>query len=71
MNREQYMERLRHRLKRLPKEDYERAVAYFTEYFEEAGPEREAQAIEDLGSPELAAVQLIRVFAVGNADGAG
>lgn len=68
MNREQYMERLRHRLKRLPKEDYERAVAYFTEYFEEAGPEREAQAIEDLGSPELAADQIIRDFAVENAD---
>ena len=67
MNREQYMERLRHRLKRLPKEDYERAVAYFTEYFEEAGPEREAQAIEDLGSPELAADQIIRDFAVENA----
>ena len=67
MNREQYMERLRHRLKRLPKEDYERAVAYFTEYFEEAGAEREAQAIEDLGSPELAADQIIRDFAVENA----
>ncbi len=67
MNREQYMERLRHRLKRLPKEDYERAVAYFTEYFEEAGPEREEQAIEDLGSPELAADQIIRDFAVENA----
>lgn len=68
MNREQYMERLRHRLKRLPKEDFDRAVAYFTEYFEEAGPELEAQAIEDLGSPELAADQIIREFAVENAD---
>lgn len=67
MNREQYMERLQHRLKRLPKTDYERAVAYFTEYFEEAGAEREAQAIEDLGSPELAADQIIRDFAVENA----
>lgn len=67
MNRETYMERLRRRLKRLPREDYDRAVAYFTEYFEEAGPEREAQAIEDLGSPELAADQIIRDFAVENA----
>lgn len=69
MNREEYMKRLQHRLKRLPKEDYNRAIAYFTEYFEEAGPEREAQAIEDLGSPELAADQIIRDFAVENAAG--
>lgn len=67
MNRTEYMERLQHRLRRLPKEDYERAIAYFTEYFEEAGPEQEAQAIEDLGSPELAADQIIRDFAVENA----
>lgn len=67
MNREIYMERLKHRLKRLPREDYDRAVAYFTEYFDEAGPEQEAQAIEDLGSPELAADQIIRDFAVENA----
>ena len=67
MNRSEYMERLQHRLRRLPKEDYERAIAYFTEYFEEAGPEQEAQAIEDLGSPELAADQIIRDFAVENA----
>lgn len=67
MNRTEYMERLQHRLRRLPKEDYERAIAYFTEYFEEAGPERETQAIEDLGSPELAADQIIRDFAVENA----
>lgn len=69
MNREEYMKLLQHRLKKLPKEDYNRAIAYFTEYFEEAGPEREAQAIEDLGSPELAADQIIRDFAVENAAG--
>ena len=69
MNREEYMKLLQHRLRRLPKEDYNRAIAYFIEYFEEAGPEREAQAIEDLGSPELAADQIIRDFAVENADG--
>ncbi|MFG6331984.1 MAG: DUF1700 domain-containing protein [Lachnospiraceae bacterium] len=67
MNREEYIKRLRHRLKRLPKEDYDRAIAYFTEYFEDAGPQREAQAIDDLGSPELAADQIIRDFAVENA----
>lgn len=34
MNRTEYMEHLQRRLRRLPKEDYDRAIAYFTEYFE-------------------------------------
>lgn len=67
MNRAEYMKCLQHRLRRLPKEDYDRAIAYFEEYFEEAGPENERQAIEDLGMPDMAADQIIREFAVENA----
>lgn len=63
MNREEYMRTLGHRLKRLPREDYDKAMEYFVEYFEEAGPENEAQAIEDLGKPEAAADQLIQDYA--------
>ena len=48
MNRDEYMQCLKYRLRRLPKEDYDKAVSYFTEYFEEAGPENEAQAIRSL-----------------------
>lgn len=66
MTREVYMKCLRRNLRRLPKEDYARAIEYFTEYFEEAGPD-EQQAIEDLGTPEMAANQIIRDFAVENA----
>ncbi|BDF05843.1 DUF1700 domain-containing protein [[Clostridium] hylemonae] len=68
MNRADYMKSLEHGLKRLPKEDYDRAISYFEEYFEEAGPDNEKQAIEDLGSPALAADQIIRDFAVENAE---
>ena len=68
MNRNEYMQRLKDRLRRLPKEDYNKALSYFTEYFEEAGQENESQAIEDLGSPEMAADQIIRDFAMENAD---
>ena len=68
MNRDEYMKRLEYRLRRLPKEDYDKAVSYFTEYFEEAGPDNESQAIEDLGSPEMAADQIIRDFAMENAN---
>ncbi len=53
MNRNEYMQRLKDRLRRLPKEDYNKALSYFTEYFEEAGQENESQAIEDLGSPVI------------------
>ena len=68
MNRDEYIKRLEYRLRRLPKEDYDKAVSYFTEYFEEAGADKESQAIEDLGSPEMAADQIIRNFAMENAN---
>lgn len=67
MNKDEYMKCLTHRLRRLPKEDFDKAISYYTEYFEEAGPENEAQAIHDLGSPELAADQIIRNIAAENA----
>lgn len=66
MNREEYMKCLRYRLRRLPKEDFDKAVAYFEEYFEDAGPEAEQQAVKDLGTPESAADAIIRELAVQN-----
>lgn len=67
MGRAEYMRCLQHRLRRLPREDFDKAVAYFEEYFDEAGAENEEQAIEDLGMPDMAADQIIREFAVENA----
>ena len=64
MNKQQYMEQLKKRLRRLPEEDFERAVEYFEEYFAEAGVENEGKAIEDLGSPREAANQIIRDMAL-------
>ncbi len=66
MNREQYMNILKKRLKRLPREEFDRAVAYFEEYFEDAGAAYEQQAIEDLGTPEEAANQIICNIAIKN-----
>lgn len=66
MNREEYMKLLKKQLRKLPKEDFEKAVAYYEEYFDEAGAENERQAIEDLGSPEEAAGQIIRDIAINN-----
>jgi len=54
MNKQEYMNQLKDRLKHLPKEDFERAIEYYEEYFADAGPENEQKAIEDLGSPQEA-----------------
>lgn len=66
MNREIYMKSLRDKLSKLPKEDLDMAMEYFREYFDEAGPENEAQAIEDLGTPQQAAEQIIMDLAAKN-----
>lgn len=47
-------------------EDFNQAIDYFEEYFAEAGEENEQQAIEDLGSPEDAAKELIMNLAEKN-----
>ena len=59
MTRKEYMEQLRKYLKRLPKEDYDNAIEYFSEYFDEAGPENEQQVMEELGQPKEAARELL------------
>lgn len=66
MTKNEYMKTLSHNLRRLPKEDFDRALEYFEEYFAEAGEENEEQAIQDLGSPEEAAKELITTLAAKN-----
>ena len=58
MNRAEYMRELSWQLRKLPKDEYQKAMDYFDEYFNEAGPENEQQAIQDLGTPEDAAKDL-------------
>ncbi len=59
MTRQEYMEQLKKYLKRLPKEDYENAIEYFSEYFDEAGPQKEQQVMKELGEPKEAARELL------------
>lgn len=68
VTREGYMRSLSERLRKLPKEDREMALEYFREYFDEAGPENEAEAIENLGTPQQAAEQIIMNLAVKNCE---
>lgn len=55
MTKVEYLAKLDKYLRKLPKEDYQEAMDYFSEYFEEAGPENEAQVIAELGTPKEAA----------------
>jgi len=56
LNRAEYLNQLNKHLRKLPKSDYENAIEYFTEYFEEVG---EQQAIEELGTPKEAAADIL------------
>lgn len=59
MTRSDYMEQLEKHLKKLPRKEYQEAINFFTEYFDEAGPEHEADIIDELGTPKEAASELI------------
>ena len=60
MNKETYLRVLRGRLAyRLTTEEMKDIINYYTEYFEDAGPDREQSVIEELGSPERLAQQIL------------
>lgn len=59
MTRSDYLAKLDKYLKKLPKDDYQEAMDYFREYFDEAGPENEEAVIAELGSPKDAAHDII------------
>ena len=59
MTRTEYLAQLDNYLKKLPAKDYQEAMDYFTEYFDEVGPEGEATAMAELGSPKEAAHEII------------
>lgn len=58
--KDEYLDELRRYLRKLPPDDFDSAMDYFIEYFEEAGPENEAQAIHDLGTPKEAASEILQ-----------
>lgn len=60
MTKTEYLNQLQKYLKRLPKADYENAMEHFTEYFEEAGPEKEERVMQELGTPREAAADLLK-----------
>lgn len=59
MNKYDFITTLKRRLKHLPKEDFEDAIAYYTEYLEEMGADAQSDVTSKLGTPEDAAREII------------
>lgn len=59
MTRTEYLAQLERYLRKLPKEDYDEVMDYFTELFEDAGAEGEAELMDNLGSPKEAAHEVM------------
>ena len=58
MTRDEFMKELAYLLQDIQDEDKDDAVQYYTDYFEEAGPDKEAEVIQELGSPERIAAMI-------------
>lgn len=67
MNKDEFLRELEYLLGDVAQEEREEALQYYRDYFEEAGPEREAEIVAHLGSPARVAAQ-IRDGLEGNAD---
>ena len=59
MSREEYLNQLHKHLRKLPRQDYEDAMEYFTEYFQETDEEEAAELMKELGTPKEAARELM------------
>lgn len=59
MTRDEYLRQLSKYLKRLPKEDYDDAMEYFSEYFSETDDDEAKKLMEELGTPKEAACDII------------
>ena len=59
LSKTEYLQQLEKYLNKLPKEDFEDAMEYFTEYFEDADDEGAQALMEELGTPKEAARDLM------------
>lgn len=58
MSRIEFMNELSALLQDIPSEDRQDALAYYEDYFEEAGTDREQEVIKELGSPRQVALTI-------------
>lgn len=58
MTRQEYMQQLAALLAAMPEAERRDALDYYEEYFDAAGPEKEAQTIQELGNPQNVAEKI-------------
>lgn len=58
MKKDEFLKRLEYLLSDLPEEEKRDAIEYYGDYLEEAGPEREAEVLQEFGSPERIAAMI-------------
>lgn len=62
MNRKEFLSQLEQALQGMPAEECRRAVEYYENYFDEAGPENEQEVLQQLGAPEKVAADILRDY---------
>lgn len=62
MNKDKFIEELRRKLKRLPKEEVDNIITYYLDYFEDADKD-EAEVLRELGYPSKIASQILSDYA--------
>ena len=70
MKKDAFMKELEYLLQDIPEEEKEDAIAYYRDYLEEAGADKEEAAIQEFGSPERIAA-IIRADLNGNLEEGG
>lgn len=69
MTRDAFMKELAYLLQDISEEDRQDALQYYRDYFDDAGPDREAAVLRELGSPERVAAIIRANLAGQDADG--
>ena len=64
MTKVTYLNQLDRCLSRLPFEERQAALRYYVEYFDDAGVENEQKVLNELGSPQSVAAQILADYAV-------
>lgn len=67
MNKQRFLAELRRLLVFMTEEDRELCIRYYTELFEDAGEEGEAELLEELGTPTKLAISMSRGYEPGSA----
>ena len=58
MNKSEFLESLREGLQGVAPEERVAALQYYTEYLDDAGPDREQEVLDELGSPQEVAAMI-------------